>query len=230
MKFKTNYIYTDRRTKARYVYQKYRSILVGNILDVGADQCYLKDYLGDNANYVGAGLCSNNLDLEIDLERQSLPYDDNLFDVVLCLDVLEHLDNLHEVYDELCRVSNKYVIISLPNCHRSFFSYLKTANYKRDSHRHMKFYGLPFEKPGDRHKWFFSTDEAEAFIQYRSKKNHMEIVQIDVEIFRKPLLSIFEILFFKMFFRKYSNFTLKNRNLYTGRLWAVLKKKMSDKK
>ncbi len=32
MKFSTGYQYKDRYTKARYVYLKYQSILVGNIL------------------------------------------------------------------------------------------------------------------------------------------------------------------------------------------------------
>lgn len=125
MKFKTNFVYTDRQTKAHYVYLKYQPILVGNILDVGADQCYLKEHLGNKANYIGIGLNSDKIDLKINLEEQPFPYKDNSFDVVLCFDVLEHLDNIHEVFDELCRVARKYLIISLPNPWVSFMGMLK---------------------------------------------------------------------------------------------------------
>jgi hypothetical protein len=38
----------------------------------------------NDAKYVGIGVHSYKLDLEIDLEKQPLPYEDNSFDVVLC--------------------------------------------------------------------------------------------------------------------------------------------------
>lgn len=221
MRFKTNFKYYNRKSKAYYIWEKYLKILKGNVLDVGADQCYLKEHLGNKVNYIGIGLNSDKIDLKIDLEKQPLPYEDNSFDVVLCTDVLEHLGNIYEVFDELCRVSKKYVIISLPNPHSVFWSYLKHGNY--NEHQHLKFYGLPIEKPDDRHKWFFSTEEAEEFIQYRAKRNRMEIVQIDVEGDKIPKVSIVEKLIFKFLFKKYSNM-LSNRNLYTGTLWAFLKK------
>jgi ubiquinone/menaquinone biosynthesis C-methylase UbiE len=225
MKFHTNFVYTDRQTKAHYVYLKYQPILVGNILDVGADQCYLKEHLGNKVNYIGIGLSSDKLDLKIDLEKQSLPYKDNSFDVVLCCDVLEHLDNIHEIFDKLCMVSKEYVIISLPNPHSVFLSYLKHGDY--NEHQHLKFYGLPAEKPGDRHKWFFSTDEAENFIRYRANKNNMEIIQIDIEGNGPNKINFFKKIFLKISLRKYFNLyfdLISNKNLYSSTLWAVLKK------
>lgn len=44
-----------------------------------------------------------------------LPYQDNSFDLVLCTEVLEHLDNPSKALKELIRVSNKYLVISVPN-------------------------------------------------------------------------------------------------------------------
>ena len=222
MRFKTDFVYTDRQTKAHYVYLKYQPILVGNVLDIGADQCYLKKYLGNKTKYIGIGLSSDKVDLKIDLEKQPLPYEDNSFDVVLCTDVLEHLDNIYEVFDKLCRVSKKYVIVSLPNPHSVFWSYLKHGDYNK--HQHLKFYGLPVEKANDRHKWFFSTEEAEKFIQYRAKKNNLKIIQIDIEGSSPPKISGMKKVIFNLLFKKYSDLNLSNRNLYTGTLWAVLKK------
>lgn len=177
-KFVTDYRYIDRQTKAKYVWEKYKRILTGRILDVGADECYLKSYLSSETFYWGIGL-GGNPDQQVNLERERIPFDDDSFDCVLCLDVLEHLDNIHDVFDELCRVSRAYVIISLPNPWSSFYSMLFEKDYRPE--QPLKFYGLPCEPPEDRHKWFFSPEEAEQFIRFRAKRNTMKIVQLDYE-------------------------------------------------
>ncbi len=102
------------------------------------------------------------MDRYVDLERDKLPFPDNSFDCVLCLDVLEHIENIHEIFDELCRVTCRYVIVSLPNPWADFYNMLRFGDYDVD--RPLKFYGLPLEPPEDRHKWFFSNEEAEKFI------------------------------------------------------------------
>jgi 2-polyprenyl-3-methyl-5-hydroxy-6-metoxy-1,4-benzoquinol methylase len=44
-----------------------------------------------------------------------LPYKDNSFDLVVCTEVLEHLENPKKALLELVRVSKKYVLLSVPN-------------------------------------------------------------------------------------------------------------------
>lgn len=44
-----------------------------------------------------------------------LPYKDNSFDLVVCTEVLEHLDEPRKALKELIRVSGKYVAVSVPN-------------------------------------------------------------------------------------------------------------------
>lgn len=221
MKFKSNYKYTDRESKAHYVWDKYKEILKGKILDVGSDRCYLKKYLGENTSYIGIGL-GKEVDVNINLEKEKIPFNDNHFDCVLCLDVLEHLDNLHEVFDEICRVSKEYIIISLPNPYKMLWNYLiRLVPYNEN--QNMKFYGLPLKKPEDRHKWFFSTTEAKRFIQYKCKGNHLVVVQMDLKEGPPPKIMGIKKLFFKLFLKKYLNL-LNNRDLYAGTMWAVLKK------
>ena len=176
MEFRTDLTYHDRESKARYVWLKYGPILRGRILDVGADKGYLRDHLDKDASYWGIGL-GGHPDQEVDLEEEKLPFPDNSFDCVLCLDVLEHLENIHEVFDELCRVTRSHVIISLPNPWRSFLRVLERGDYRPG--QPTKFYGLPPEKPEDRHKWFFSKEEAVNFIEYRSAQNSMSVLQMD---------------------------------------------------
>ncbi len=44
-----------------------------------------------------------------------LPYKDNSFDLVICTEVLEHLEEPAKALKEILRVSKKYLIISVPN-------------------------------------------------------------------------------------------------------------------
>lgn len=44
-----------------------------------------------------------------------LPYKSNSFDLVLCTEVLEHVDNPQRAMGEIMRVSKKYLALSVPN-------------------------------------------------------------------------------------------------------------------
>lgn len=219
MKFNTNLSYKDRKSKAFYVWDKYKNILYGKILDVGADQCYLKKYCRKEDQYIGIGL-GKKVDKIVNLEKEKIPFNKNSFDCVLCLDVLEHLDNIHEVFNELCRVTDKYLIISLPNPFSSFREYLQNGDYK--AFQHLKFYGLPVEKPEDRHKWFFATDEGIRFIEHKVKENNMKMIQMDFEGIPKPHFSIKKTII-KLLFPDLAKI-INNDTLTTGTLWVVLKK------
>lgn len=176
MRFSTGLFYTGRQSKLAYVFDKYGEILKDSILDVGSDECHLRELLDPGIRYVGVGL-GGSPDIEVDLEKCALPFPDNSFECVLCLDVLEHLDNIHRTFDELCRVSKRHVIISLPNPYHDFAGMLLASEQGRASN--FKYYGLPPERPDDRHKWFFSSIEAEEFIRHRAGRNGMNVVQID---------------------------------------------------
>lgn len=217
--------YTDREGKSQYVYNKYQKILHGMILDAGADECYLKKYLNDRVEYTGIGL-GGNPDLKINLEQESIPFPDKSFDVVICLDVLEHLDNLHDCFDQLCAVTKKYFILSLPNPLQCLWRRLRFGDFATD--RMLKYYGLPLDKTDDRHKWFFNAVEAERFVRHRAKVNNMNVLQIDFEKYfsegkRKRTI----------FYEKARNFLLHKhldfKKLLAGTIWAVLEKNMSFK-
>jgi 2-polyprenyl-3-methyl-5-hydroxy-6-metoxy-1,4-benzoquinol methylase len=44
-----------------------------------------------------------------------LPYKTNSFDLIICTEVLEHLENPKKALTELKRVAKKYIILSVPN-------------------------------------------------------------------------------------------------------------------
>jgi len=45
----------------------------------------------------------------------SLPYKDSFFDLIICTEVLEHLEDPTKAIREILRVSRKYLIIGVPN-------------------------------------------------------------------------------------------------------------------
>ena len=220
MTYHTDFRYTDRKTKAEYVWLKYRPVLQGRILDVGADACHLKQHLSPETDYCGIGF-GEGVDRVVDLEGELIPFPSESFDCVLCLDVLEHIENIHAVFDDVCRVTRRFAVISLPNAWLDFYNMLRHGDYRPG--QPMKFYGLPLEPPADRHKWFFSADEARAFIAYRAPINKMRIVQMDHEAWG------IEGHGFKGMVRAWArNFlfrpSLRVDNLYAGTLWVVLEK------
>lgn len=223
-------VYINREDKHRFVSEKYMEFLEGKILDVGADQLYLKKYLPKTVTeYLATGLGDHPGQLKIDLEHDELPFKDGSFDLVMCLDVLEHIENIHTIFDKLCKISGKYVLISLPNPWRSFWEYMESKPYNNNTN--IKFYGLPLERAEDRHKWFFSATEARNFIEYRSKKNDYYIINTYVinekskglpegnklkDRLRRMLKQIAR----KILFREGVNFS----DLYEGTLWFLLQK------
>lgn len=63
-----------------------------------------------------------------------LPYRDNSFDLLICTEVLEHLQNPQKAIAELKRVTSKYVVFSVPN--EPFFT---LANFLRG--KYLKTFG-----------------------------------------------------------------------------------------
>lgn len=218
--FQTDYRYVDRPTKARYVWLKYHKILrARRILDVGADNGYLKSQIDPAATYWGIGL-GGAPDQRVDLDQvDRLPFDSHAFDTVLCLDVLEHLENAHGIFDELCRVSRRHVIVSLPNPWKNFWRMLRKGPYCQEEP--LKYYGLPPVAPRDRHRWFFNQHQARAFICQRARLCSMDVIHMDDET-DGPIDWLTRMA--RWWQTRGLRATADVGQLYAGTLWAVLEK------
>ena len=121
------------------VFEKVYTILenYGNglkILDVGASEEFLMEI---NMKRYGCGYEKiKNKDIKfkkVDLNKQKLPYKNNMFNVVTCLETIEHIENPYELIRELHRVvkKNGIVIISTPNIQSWYyrFYYLLTSKF-----------------------------------------------------------------------------------------------------
>jgi 2-polyprenyl-3-methyl-5-hydroxy-6-metoxy-1,4-benzoquinol methylase len=111
------------------------------ILDAGCGEGFIIQYLKKNNNSlkivgidyrVPALVWATSMISDTSLaaaDIHSLPFVSDSFDLVLCLEVLEHLPNPGKALDELCRVARGYCLLSVP--HEPFFH---IANFLRGKH------------------------------------------------------------------------------------------------
>ncbi len=126
--------YHDRNPIVRYANQRFlstiasflRSIQFDSLLDAGCGEgvvlasirnevqarCYGLDLDYDRVHFAGKEMTSNNF---VNGDAQRLPFSDSSFDLVLLLEVLEHVGHPERVLEEVHRVSGKYILLSVPN-------------------------------------------------------------------------------------------------------------------
>lgn len=146
-----------RESKYRIVAQQVADVR-GSLMDVGARDERLRDYLP-------AGILYRSTDLSFgeaarwDLEAP-IAAPDRAYDVVVALDVLEHVDRIHQAYRELLRVTGQKLFVSLPNMtglsQRIWFLLTGRLGAK---------YDLPTAVPSDRHRWLTGHAQMPAFIE-----------------------------------------------------------------
>ncbi len=202
-----------REERAKYIFEKFQRYFGKKVLDVGCDKAVLKMFI-DDVEYTGLDI-SGIPDICLDLEKiDRLPFDDSSFDCVICADVLEHLDNLHLIFSELLRVTQRHLIIAWPN------NWVNARVPIGRGYGSFKHYGLPPEKPRDRHKWFFSLSEAKHFVQEQIRKNG-DIQLVEERIAEKPRL------FFRRWLRRLRYLSQSRYlNRYAHTLWTVLRKRV----
>ncbi len=115
-----------------------KDLEIHNILDSGCGEGFiLSEFKKRNIGKYLEGLDFSEQALDIgrrtfpDLTLKrgdiySLPYKDNSFDLVICTEVLEHLERPDEALKEIKRVTRKYCLLSVPN-----EPYFKAANFIR---------------------------------------------------------------------------------------------------
>ena len=136
-----------------------------SLLDVGCRTMDLKPMLRGCREYSGTDFVPGENIFECDLEK-GLPFEDDAFDVVAALDVLEHLENAHATLQEVFRVARKAAFISLPNMYYVSFR----LNFLRGRGISGK-YAFPPHRIADRHRWVLSYSEALEFV-YRNATPH----------------------------------------------------------
>jgi ubiquinone/menaquinone biosynthesis C-methylase UbiE len=111
------------------------------ILDAGCGEGFVVSYLlqeNDRLAITGLDCSLEALDMARQMvpgvlfdvgDLREMPYSDDDFDLVMCLEVLEHLPNPHEGLRELRRVTSAHCLVSVP--HEPFF---RATNFLRGKH------------------------------------------------------------------------------------------------
>ena len=146
----------DDQARLSGIVRAFPQIRDGVLVDVGCRRASGQVRPDRNLRYYGLDRIGT-ADVLADL-AQGLPFVDQGVDIVLALDVLEHVDDIHAAFAEVCRVASRLVAITLPNVYeiKGRWRFLRGAPLSGK-------YGLPDEAPPDRHRWIFSLDEARRF-------------------------------------------------------------------
>ena len=92
----------------------------GTILDVGCMDDYILKRISPEFDYYGIDdepLCNNKKIIQSKIEEFTK---NKKFDIVICTEVLEHLDDPVEAISKLKKISKRFILISVPN--EPFFS------------------------------------------------------------------------------------------------------------
>lgn len=127
--------HTTHNPISRFFLDNFKSLLLeqikqlqpGSILDVGAGEGFTLEALRlqkiakkiEGIEYTDEAIAlGKKLHPQVTIKKGNiyeLPYKTNSFDIVLCTEVMEHLEDPEKALKELKRVSNKYLILSVPN-------------------------------------------------------------------------------------------------------------------
>ncbi len=210
-----DFTFYQPRTEQRYLLFKNKLLkYVGReVLDVGSRDTSAEKALGRKVTLID----KNNTNLESwDWEKTAVPFPGDSFDTVICFDTLEHINDIHTSVADLFRVSKDTVIISLPNCWKKQIKKMMTLSPGQAS------YGIPPEKPMDRHKWFFNPEDVESFLSYAGAtyKNPFEVVEV---IHHAPKTRLWHKVFFPILVLFPSRIF---KNYFVETIFVVLKKKI----
>jgi len=86
------------------------------LLDVGASTKFLEKFIPKNVKYHSLDYTGKH-DWIVDLDKKKIPIKSGTFDIIVCLETLEHLIDPERVMEELLRIGKKdaIFILSLPN-------------------------------------------------------------------------------------------------------------------
>jgi hypothetical protein len=135
------------------------------VLDIGCRDKILKSKLKGEFKYIGIDFSENLHDKEILIHNleTGIPSNIKKVDIITAIDVLEHLENIHKVYKQLFLVSNKLIVIALPN-----MAYYKfRINFIIHGTLSGK-YSFNINKTNDRHRWIPDYNSINKFIKFNT--------------------------------------------------------------
>jgi len=146
----------------------------GILVDVGARDRVLRQHLqASKLQYLSSDIVPGH-DFRWDLEKP-LDVPDNSFEVVVALDVLEHIERIHDAFRELIRITKEKLFVSFPNMTCLSFR-LHFFRYGQLSGK----YTLPTVPQDDRHRWLTSYPQVCTFVQHVVQTARCDVQRYDI--------------------------------------------------
>lgn len=143
-----------------------------SLLDVGCRGGVLRRYLPPEIDYFGCDLEPGEHVRYVG-DVQSVKFD-RTFDCVVALDVLEHVDQLHTLFDKLSALATKLLVVSLPNCYD-----LKSRVRFGIRGRLGGKYDFGPQCSVDRHRWVMGYSEIRRFYLAKAHEQGLKLTCID---------------------------------------------------
>jgi ubiquinone/menaquinone biosynthesis C-methylase UbiE len=202
----------------------YKAALVKKIFDCKVRSCDLSQEAVNRAKEIF------NIDGE-SIDIHSLPYDDNEFDVVLCSETLEHVQDIRKATLELVRVCRKAVMITVPHEAPEIVEKNKTDNIPHAHIHALDINSFDFIKPYIKEITYKKIlhpllNIPAAIIEANKKEtNKSNYSNLSVNLYNKsiPLLKLFSNIITASFLMKIDHY-LANKNFpYSGLLFILYK-------
>lgn len=136
-----------------------------SVLDVGCREGYLQPHLPAGTDYAGLDLVPCGPHVRYLGDVLAIQFD-RRFDVVVALDVLEHMEHPSVAFDKLLAVADRALIVSLPNC----YDLKGRMNFALKGRLGGK-YHFQEQEPLDRHRWVMGLGEIDAFFRAKAGKH-----------------------------------------------------------
>ena len=164
----------NRIERQRAVGRLYKEFLQGDaVVDIGCDVRGIEESVGPHTRYHGIDM-HGKPDIVLNLDRDELPFGEKSVDTVVCVEALEHLQRMHQVFDNILAISRRHVICSLP------VEAAYTGNKLVDAMGGVFSFATPLAPVFDRHQWVGSVSDNLDLVYYRSALGGFSIRQIDL--------------------------------------------------
>jgi SAM-dependent methyltransferase len=147
---------------------------VRSVLDVGCRDGQLQRLLPAHIQYSGCDLVPGEHVRYVG-DVQSIDIKES-FDCVIALDLLEHVDDIHGLFDRLAGLAGQALVVSLPNCY-DLKSRFKFAIGGRLGGKY-EFLAVPVT---DRHRWIMGYDEIRRFYSAKAAQHGFELSIHDLQ-------------------------------------------------
>ena len=103
--------YNSEKIRAVYLIKNYRKYLKNSILDVGSGGSPIVLKKEFNNRYTSLDIAETRCkpDIFSDFENNNLPLSNNSYETVLCMDCLEHVENIHSLFFDEMYITPSYI-------------------------------------------------------------------------------------------------------------------------